>query len=107
MVTALARDRFIEGTQALSALTPSRGNWRGLAWSARSSSMNSEGEPRGRRRSSFQLLADAVGATNPRVAPDDADARRRDAPDPTLTEEEEEEEEEEEDEEDEEEEDQE
>ena len=46
--------------------------------------MNNEDEPR-RRRSSFQLLADAVGATDARVAPDDADARRRDAPDPTLT----------------------
>ena len=40
------------------------------------SSMNNEDEPR-HRRSSFQLLADAVGATDARVAPDDADARRR------------------------------
>ena len=47
--------------------------------------MNYVGEPRGRRRSSFQLLADAVSATDARVAPEDADARRRDAPDPTLT----------------------
>ena len=47
--------------------------------------MSSESEPRGRRRSSFQLLADAVGATEARVAPDDTAARRRDAPDPTLT----------------------
>ena len=41
--------------------------------------MSGEGEPR-RRRSSFQLLADAVGATDARVAPEDVDARRRDAP---------------------------
>ena len=46
--------------------------------------MSSESEPR-RRRSSFQLLADAVGAPDARVAPDDTAARRRDAPDPTLT----------------------
>ena len=39
--------------------------------------MSTESEPRVRRRSSFQLLADAVGATDARVAPDDADARRR------------------------------
>ena len=46
--------------------------------------MSGEGEPH-RRRSSFQILADAVGATDARVVPEDADARRRDAPDPTLT----------------------
>ena len=47
----------------------------------RSFGMSSEGEPR-RRRSSFQILADALGATDTLVAPDDADARRREAPDP-------------------------
>ena len=45
-------------------------------------SMSTASEPR-RRRSSFQLLADAVGAPDARVAPDDTAARRRDAPDPT------------------------
>ena len=47
--------------------------------------MSTESEPRVRRRSSFQLLADAVGVPDAWVAPDDAEARRRDAPDPTLT----------------------
>ena len=68
--------------------------------------MSSGSRPRARSRPSFEQLANVAGASDVSVAPDDTDARRRDAPDPTLTEEEEEEEEEEEDEEDEEEEDQ-
>ena len=37
------------------------------------------------RRSSFELIADAVSAGSARVSAEDPGARRRDAPDPTLT----------------------
>ena len=47
--------------------------------------MSSGSRPRARSRPSFEQLADAVGASDVSVAPDDTDARRRDAPDPTLT----------------------
>ena len=47
--------------------------------------MSSDSRPRARSRPSFEQLANVAGASDVSVAPDDTDARRRDAPDPTLT----------------------